>query len=163
MKKRKLVLISAALVLFCLPAAAVGFKLAVRDHGIRVQVNDQIIVPHTHDLSGRSGGSYWDNPALSLPCVSAAPGEAVALICQNSLPAEVTAVKYDVLNEKTSLGASESRGEPEDLALERQKNQASFHVPDFNTEYQLIRCRFKWKFLFAEENAEYIFALRNKR
>lgn len=163
MKKRKLVLISAALVLFCLLAAAVGFKIAIRDRGIRVQVNDQIAVPHAHELSGRSGGSYWDSPALSLPRVSAASGEAVELICQSGFPAEVTVVKYDVLNETLSLGAAETRGEPEELALDRQKNRASFYVPEFNTEYQLIRCRFKWKFLFAEETVEYVFTLENKQ
>lgn len=162
MKKRKLVPILIALALLCFLAAVFGFRIAVRDSGIRVQVNGETIVPHTHDLSGRAGGSYWDSPAPRLPCASVEPGEEVELICQSSFPAEVTVIKYDVLDEKSSLGAPEARGEPESLELERRGKQASFYVPDFNTEYQLIRCCFKWKFLFMEENAEYVFTLHNK-
>ncbi len=162
MYKKKSVLILTTLVLLCLLVGAAGYRNGVQANRVSVQVNEQEITPHILNLSGRSGGNYWDNSVLSLPCVSVKPGENVKLMYEIDVPAEFKVIKYDVLNEDFSLGASESRGEAEKLEFERYKNEVSFPVSRFHTKYQLIICRCKWKFLFMEKSMEYVFALQNE-
>lgn len=161
-KRKKAIGILTILLLLCLLMGVSVYKVWIQDNGMNVEVNDKKIEPHSYVLTGQSGGSYWDSSVLSLPCVAVKSKESVDLIYQNDFPVKITAIKYDILDENSALGASGSRGEPEQLELRRREDRVSFVVPEFNTDYQLIRCCCTWKFLLFEKNVEYIFSLKNE-
>ena len=160
--RKRIIRILTISLLLCLFVGISVYKVWIQDNGMSVEVNDKKIEPHNYVLAGQSGGSYWDSSVLSLPCVAAKSEESVNLIYQNDFPVKITVIKYDVLDENSALGANESRGEPENLVLERHEDGMSFTVPEFNTDYQLVRCCCKWKFLFFEKDVEYIFSLKNE-
>lgn len=161
--KRKWVIgISAMSLLLCLFVGVPVYKIWIQDNSISVHANDEKLVPLIYSLTGRSDGSYWDSSVQLLPCISVKPEKEVELIYQNDFPSKITVTKYDVLNENSALGARESRGEPENLELERREDGVSFMVPGFNTNYQLIRCCCTWEFLFLKKDVEFVFSLRNE-
>lgn len=161
-ERKRVVGILTILLLLCLLIGVPVYKIWIQDNSMCVEVNDEKIEPHINVLSGRADGSYWDSSVLSLPCAAAKSEEEVHFIYQNEFPADITVIKYDVLDENSPLGANQSRGEPEQLELRRREDRMSFVVPEFNNDYQLIRCCCTWKFLFFEKNVEYVFSLKNE-